>query len=43
MYDESDIAGLMEAARNIKEGKASASAYTKPTKFAGSSLEDMGF
>ncbi|MEU7906312.1 hypothetical protein [Actinoplanes sp. NPDC049118] len=43
IYDESDIAGLMEAARNLKAGKTSASSYTKPTRFAGHSSEDMGF
>jgi len=43
IYDESDVAGLMEAARNLKDGKASSDSYGKPTKFAGHSLEDMGF
>ncbi|MCY1136380.1 hypothetical protein OWR29_00095 [Actinoplanes sp. Pm04-4] len=41
--DETDVPGLIEAARNIKDGGASANAYAKPTKFAGFSLEDMGF
>jgi hypothetical protein len=43
VYDETDVPGLIEAARNISDGRASADAYAKPTKFAGSSLEDMGF
>ena len=33
----------IEAARNLKAGRAAADAYAKPTKFAGSSSADMGF
>ena len=43
IYDESDIDGLIDAARNIKSGRASDNAYDKPTRFAGSTAEDMGF
>jgi len=43
IYDESDISGLIEAANNMKNGRASGSAYDKPTKYSGSTSEDMGF
>jgi hypothetical protein len=43
VYDEADVPGLMEAARNLKNGETSQSAYQKPTKYAGSTLDEMGF
>jgi hypothetical protein len=43
VYDEDDVPGLMEAARNLKNGEASQSSYNKPTKYTGSTLDEMGF
>jgi hypothetical protein len=43
IYDESDVAGLIEAAHNLRNGKTSNNSYDKPTKYVGSTMEDMGF
>jgi hypothetical protein len=43
VYDESDVAGLIEAAHNLKNGKASDNPYSKATRYVGSTMEEMGF
>lgn len=43
VYDEDDVPGLVEGARNLKNGETSHSAYEKPTKFAGWNSDEMGF
>jgi hypothetical protein len=43
VYDENDVAGLMEAAHNIRNKDTSDSPYNKPTKYTGSTDEEMGF